>query len=141
MPNETVHVLLIEDDEVDVEVLQRGFLRHQFTNPILVAPDGIVALEMLRRRGVPRPNMVLVDMNMPRMDGIEFLQAIRKDDDLRDLVIFVLTTSDNERDKVAAYDHNVAGYLVKSKMGEGFDHLMALLGCYFRYVELPPRRN
>lgn len=141
MVNETVHILLVEDDEVDAEAVKRGFQKQRIANPILVAPNGLVALEMLRSGQVPRPNMILLDINMPRMNGIEFLQAIRKDDDLRNLVVFMLTTSDDDRDKLAAYDQNIAGYLVKSKVGDGFANMVEMLDCYWRYVELPPEKR
>lgn len=141
MSNETVHVLLVEDDEVDAEAVKRGFQKHRIANPILVAPNGLIALEMLRSGQVPRPYLILLDINMPRMNGIEFLQAIRGDDDLRDSVIFILSTSDDERDKIATYNQNIAGYLVKSKVGEGFVNLVEMLDCYWRYVELPPEKR
>lgn len=141
METKTVNVLLVEDDEVDAEAVLRAFKKNRICNPVTVVKNGLEALEVLRNGKCSRPNLVLLDLNMPRMNGIEFLEAVRHDDDLRDLIIFVLTTSDAERDKCAAYDQNVAGYLVKSKVGEDFLHLIEMLGVYWRYVEFPPEKR
>lgn len=140
MNNPTVNVLLVEDDEIDAEAVERAFRKHRIANPIIVAQDGLAALELLRTGQVPRPNLILLDLNMPRMNGIEFLQTVRQDKDLHDLVVFVLTTSDDDRDKWEAYDQNIAGYLVKSKVGDGFVNLVEMLDCYWRYVEFPPEK-
>jgi len=140
MNSRMVHILLVEDDDVDAEAVQRAFNKHKIANPIVIAKNGVEALEVLQNGGVPRPNIILLDLNMPRMNGIEFLVAIREDPKLQDLVVFVLTTSDEDRDKCAAYNQNVAGYLVKSKVGDGFINLVEMLDCYWRYVELPPKK-
>lgn len=141
MSNPAVHILLVEDDEIDAEAVQRAFRKHRIANPITVAANGLIALEILRSGKIPRPNLILLDINMPRMNGIQFLQTIRQDENLRDLVVFVLTTSDDDRDKVATYDQNIAGYLVKSKVGDGFVNLVEMLDCYWRYVEFPPAKR
>jgi DNA-binding NarL/FixJ family response regulator len=88
---------------------------------------------------LPRPHLVLLDINMPRMNGIEFLQALREDADLHDTVVFVLTTSKSDEDKVAAYQANPAGYVLKSDVGAGFVGLVTLLDHYWRIVEFPPK--
>lgn len=90
---------------------------------------------------MPRPNLILLDLNMPRMGGIEFLEELRTDPNLKDSVVFVLTTSDAEADRLAAYDHFVAGYMVKSKIGENFFQLADMLEGYWRIVELPETRD
>ena len=81
--------------------------------------------------------MVLTDINMPRMDGIELLEEIRKDDKLKPSVVFVLTTSQREEDKVRAYQFNVAGYLIKSHVGEDFMKMVDMLDRYWKIVEFP----
>jgi len=88
-----------------------------------------------------RPYMILLDLKMPRMDGIAFLKELRADPKLSDSVVFVLTTSNADQDKVAAYDANVAGYMLKSKVGEQFVHLLDLLDPFWRLVEFPPDRK
>ena len=140
----TVTILVVDDDDVDVESLQRAFSRRRIANPIEVAHDGEEALQWLRARaGQPSagPVMVLLDLNMPRMNGIEFLQHLRNDDALKRTVVFVLTTSSDDRDKLAAYNNHVAGYLLKRNVGADFVDLMGLLGNYWRYVEFPPQRS
>ena len=138
----TVQILLVEDDEIDAEAVRRAFHRLRIANPIHEARNGLEALARLRGTdGAPpleRPYLVLLDLNMPRMNGIEFLHAIRSDPELAHSIVFVLTTSDDDRDKLRAYDKNVAGYLVKSKVGEDFTNLVSLIDHFWRYVEFPP---
>ena len=136
----TVTVLLVEDNVVDREGVRRAFARHRIANPIRDAGNGIEALEILRGTNtepLARPYLILLDMNMPRMNGVEFLRHLRADEKLRDSVVFILTTSKSEEDKIAAYDLNVAGYIVKNDVGAGFMRLLELLDCYWRIVELP----
>ncbi|MBX3275845.1 MAG: response regulator [Sandaracinaceae bacterium] len=138
----TVQVLLVEDNDVDREAVRRAFRQHRIANPIVAARDGIEALGLLRgerQPKLPRPYIVLLDLNMPRMDGIELLRAIRADRAMHDSVVFVLTTSKADEDKMAAYDLNVAGYICKSDVGTGFIRLVELLDRYWRLVELPGR--
>lgn len=141
MNDSTVQVLLVEDNEVDVEGVRRAFRSQKIANPVLVARDGVEALAMLKRGEVRRPFLVLLDLNLPRMGGIELLQKIRKDPELHDSIVFVLTTSASDEDKVASYQLNVAGYIVKSDVGQGFMRLIELLDHYWRVVEFPPRRD
>ena len=136
-----VTLLLVEDDLVDAEAIQRAFRQHRIANPFVVVRDGVEALAALRGESgveVPPPYLVLLDINMPRMNGIEFLEAVRADPALQRTVVFVLTTSDREEDKVAAYDRHVAGYILKSRAGEDFLEVIRLLRVYWRLVEFPP---
>jgi CheY-like chemotaxis protein len=137
-----VTLLLVEDDLVDAEAIQRAFRQQRIANPFVVVPDGVAALAALRGEPgapeVPHPYVVLLDLNMPRMNGIEFLEALRADPALARTVVFVLTTSDREEDKVAAYDHHVAGYILKSRAGEDFLEVIKLLRVYWRLIEFPP---
>ncbi len=137
MRKETVQVLLVEDNEVDVEAVRRAFDQHRISNPLLVARDGYAALEALRTGHVRRPYVILLDLNLPRMGGLELLEKLRSDPELSDSVVFVLTTSKRDEDKVASYHHHIAGYIVKGDVGAGFMDLMNLLGAYWRVVELP----
>lgn len=144
MEGETVNVLLVEDDEIDATGIKRAFRKQRIANPVFIAENGIEALEVLRgengREKISRPYLILLDLNMPRMNGLEFLETVRGDQDLADSVIFVLTTSDDDLDKVAAYEQQVAGYIVKSNAGVDFCNLVALLDGYWRYVEFPPEK-
>ena len=134
----TLNILLVEDDQVDVMNVTRAFGKNKIANPLFVAADGIEALEMLRSGAVPREQrLILLDLNMPRMSGIEFLRELRADPELHGTPVVVLTTSDDERDKVNAYDLNVAGYLLKPVAFINFVELMAALNKYWTLVELP----
>jgi CheY-like chemotaxis protein len=142
----TVHILVVDDNTVDQEAVIRALKKQRIANPVVVARDGIEALEILEgsvdaegveRPPLPRPNLVLLDLNMPRMNGIEFLEVLRKHPKLRDTIVFVLTTSRTDEDRVGAYAFNVAGYVVKSDVGEGFVRLLTLLDTYWRIVEFP----
>jgi DNA-binding NarL/FixJ family response regulator len=85
----------------------------------------------------PSPYLLLVDLNMPRMNGIQLVKALRADEELRHTIAFILTTSKREDDKVAAYDLNVAGYIVKETAGQEFLNLVNLVDSYWRIVEMP----
>ncbi len=141
MDLQTVNILVVDDDDVDAEGLERALKTAKILNPIYRARDGIEALDMLRgangHEPIPHPRLVLLDLNMPRMNGIELLKNVRKDKDLHHLVVFMLTTSQAEKDKLAAYDHHVAGYVAKSKAGDDFHKLIEMLDHYWRIVELP----
>ncbi len=136
-----VTVLLVEDDEVDVQAVQRAFIKSKIANPIVVAKNGLEALQILRGEGqrqkLEHPYLVMLDLNMPLMNGLEFLEEIRSDSELQSSIIFVLTTSNAEEDRVAAYDKHVAGYILKSNAGEGFVNMVNLLDHYWKVVELP----
>jgi CheY-like chemotaxis protein len=136
--NEQLNILLVEDDEVDVMTVKRAFRQNHIMNPLFVAHDGVDALEKLRGGEVPKGRrIVLLDLNMPRMNGIEFLQEVRKDPELVSTPVIVLTTSNDDEDKVKAYNLNVAGYLVKPVTFANFCELMVALNKYWSLVELP----
>ena len=84
-----------------------------------------------------RPFLIITDINMPRMNGIEFLRNVRASKDHRDSIVFVLTTSNDEQDKIDAYNMNVAGYMLKSDMGTSFTRAIALVENYWKIVEFP----
>ena len=137
----TVNLLLVDDDEVDVQGLKRAFTKSRIANPITVARDGVEALEVLRgengKTRLPKPHLILLDLNMPRMNGIEFLEAIRNDEDLKTAVVFMVTTSKAEEDKARAYGHNVAGYIVKQDPAKTFMQAVSMLEHYWTVVEFP----
>jgi CheY-like chemotaxis protein len=130
-----VTILLVEDDEVDVKALKWAFEKLKVANPLVIARDGVEALETLRE--LPRPYLIITDINMPRMNGIELLRKIRESEDYRDSIVFVLTTSNDEQDKIDAYDLNVAGYMLKTDMGTSFTRAIALIDNYWKVVEFP----
>ncbi len=136
-----VNILLVEDDRVDAKAFLRAIKSVGFDNPVTVVRDGVEAWELLKGKGenekFPRPNIVVLDVNMPRMTGIELLRKIRKDEELNDLVVFMLTTSDDQQDITGAYELNVAGYMLKSELGQTFIKAVELLNQYWQVVELP----
>lgn len=136
-----VNLLLVDDDEVDVQGLKRAFAKNRIGNPITVARDGIEALEYLRgengKTKLPKPNLIILDLNMPRMNGLEFLETIRADNEFKSSVVFMITTSKDEEDKTRAYGHNVAGYIVKQDPAKTFLEAVSLLEHYWKVVEFP----
>ena len=133
-----LNILLVEDDEVDVLNVRRAFQKNHITNPLFVASNGLDALEQLRGHMIPRDRrIVLLDLNMPKMNGIEFLQELRRDPELKVTPVVVLTTSNDERDRIEAYNLNVAGYLLKPVTFSNFCEVMTTLNKYWALVELP----
>ncbi len=138
MVEKALNILLVEDDQVDVMNVKRAFDRNRIANPLYVAGDGIEALRMLRSGEVPSERrIILLDLNMPKMSGIEFLRELRSDPALQLTPVVVLTTSNDERDKIEAYNLNVAGYLLKPVTFINFVEVMAALNKYWTLVELP----
>lgn len=132
------NIVLVDDDEVDVMNVRRAFSRGHITNPLWVAGDGLEALALLRGREVPPTRrLILLDINMPRMNGIEFLRALRADPVLQPTPVVMLTTSNDDRDRIEAYRLNVAGYLLKPVTFAAFTEIMTALDRYFSLVELP----
>ncbi|MGI4952244.1 MAG: response regulator [Janthinobacterium lividum] len=136
-----VTILLVEDDKVDVMAIRRSFLRLKIANPIIEAQDGIEALARLRGTDgydpIDRPCLILLDLNMPRMGGLEFLAELRSDPVLQRSIVFVLTTSRAEEDRLHAYDKNVSGYVLKYRPGETFLDAISMLESYWRVIEFP----
>lgn len=139
--NKEATILLVDDDEVDILATKRAFRQKKIANHIAVAHDGIEALEILRgengKEKLEKPFLILLDLNMPRMTGFEFLDVIREDPHLKDSIVFVLTTSNNDEDRCQAYDRNIAGYILKSNVGDNFIHAVSMLKLYWRVVEMP----
>ncbi len=140
-PSKLLHILLVDDDEVDVMNVQRAFKKNNILNPLYIATNGLEALALLRgEAGQTIPSarrLILLDLNMPKMNGLEFLRAVREDPALRPLTVIVLTTSDDDRDKVEAYNLNVAGYILKPVTFGAFVEAMATLNKYWALNELP----
>jgi len=138
MNGEPVLVMLVEDNRDHAELVIRTLTEHRIKNEIRHFEDGEIALDYLFRRGAyappamcPRPHVILLDLRLPRMDGIQVLQAIKAADDLRQIPVVILTTSEAEKDVVRAYQHHVNSYLVKPVGYEQFVALMQDLGFYW----------
>lgn len=142
MIDNNTSILLVEDDEVDVMNVQRAFKKNHIKNTVHVAGNGLQALAMLRgadgeEKLHPVPKIILLDINMPKMNGLEFLKELRSDTDLRAISVFVLTTSDEEKDRMAAYDMNVAGYILKPVEPGKFMEAVKILDVFWSLIELP----
>ncbi len=112
--NDPITILLVEDDEVDIINVKRAFKKNEIENQLLVANNGIEALTLLHSLSEKKlPQVILLDINMPMMNGIEFLCELRKDEQLKHISVFVMTTSNEDSDKIEAYGYNVAGYILK----------------------------
>jgi CheY-like chemotaxis protein len=133
-----VQFLIVDDDEVDVRTIQRAFEKNRVSNPMTVASDGQEALEHLRSGRIPLSSLVvLLDINMPRMGGLELLRTMRQDPALASVIVVLLTISADEQDVLEAYKLNAAGYLHKPVQFEDFVVIMGTLHKYWSIVEIP----
>lgn len=130
-------ILLVEDDRVDVMTVTRALKEINVTNPISVVGNGEEALEYLRNPENEKPGIILLDINMPRMNGIEFLQIAKGDDRLRRIPVVVLTTSKEEQDKLDSFSLGVAGYMIKPVDYLQFVEVMRTIKVYWTLSELP----
>ena len=142
MEEKLVNILLVEDDGVDVINVQRAFKKNNIQNPLSIAKNGLEALYMLRGENgfskiYPQPQVILLDLNMPQMNGLEFLKELRQDPVLRTISVFVMTTSNDERDRMDTYNLNVAGYILKPVSFEKFVTAVSILDSYWKLCEQP----
>jgi len=141
MEENLIHILLVEDDLVDQMNVKRAFTKNNIHNPLVIANNGQEALDMLKGNGCQRlnpiPKIILLDINMPKMNGIEFLTHLRKDEELKSTTVFIMTTSNEDCDRFNAYNLNVAGYILKPLNFEKFVSAVATLNNYWKLIELP----
>lgn len=134
MLDDNAVILLVEDDRVDIMTVKRALQRNDVTNPIYVARTGVEALGMLRGDGFPKiepaPSLILLDLNLPKMGGIEFLRELRADPGLQSLPVIVLTSSNEPHDRTAAFEHDVEDYIVKPHSFDEFTKAMATILAY-----------
>jgi CheY-like chemotaxis protein len=133
-----LQILLVEDDDDHAEIVARGLATNRVLNQIPRVADGEAALDYVFRRAryadpalSPRPNVILLDLRLPRVDGLEVLRTIKESPELRSIPVVVLTTSEAERDVTAAYDHHANSYLVKPVEFGKFTEMMNTLGFYW----------
>lgn len=141
---DNVPILLVEDDLVDVKTVQRAFKENRIVNPLYTAGNGQMAMEFLRRQGSfaspessPRPGIILLDLNMPVMNGIEFLKEVKSDDELKSIPVVVLTTSKEENDRMSSYNLGIAGYIVKPVEFDKFVEAIKTIQMYWSLCQLP----
>jgi CheY-like chemotaxis protein len=140
-----VEILLVEDNPSDVILTQIALRQCKIANNLQVAADGEAALQLLRGQGKhadsPRPDLILLDLNLPRMDGRELLAAIKDDENLRTIPVVVLTTSEAERDVVQSYTLHANAYITKPIDMDQFVRIVrAIDEFWFDIVRLPARR-
>lgn len=142
-----IPILVVEDDLIDVKHIRRSFCQNQASNPLYFVENGEEALAFLRHespydapQAAPRPGVILLDLNMPRMSGLEFLQAYKSDPKLNSIPGVVLTTSDQELDRTRSYQLGAAGYIVKPVEYEGFVDAMKRFDLYWSLCEVPHER-
>jgi two-component system response regulator len=139
--NEVREILLVEDNPNDVELTLHAFDKHHLANRIHVARDGQEALEYLFGADRPVPKLILLDLKLPKVDGIEVLRRIRDDPATRHTLVVVLTSSNEERDLVETYDLGVNSYIVKPIDFAAFVETARLIGLYWLLVNEPPPRG
>lgn len=137
-------ILLVEDDMLDVKSVRRAFEQNRISNPLHAVGNGQEALDYLERRGrfappadAPRPSLILLDINMPVMNGLEFLETYKRNDAFRHIPAVMLTTSEEESDRVRSYRVGVAGYIVKPNRFEDFRKAMERFDRYWQMCKLP----
>ncbi len=130
-------ILLVEDDRVDVMTVKRALKELKITNPLYVKSNGEEALNYLRNKDNQQPAIILLDLNMPRMNGIEFLEVVKQDNHLKKIPVIVLTTSKEEQDRVKSFNLSVAGYMLKPVDYTQFVEVIRTIHLYWMLSELP----
>ena len=146
MPHEPFVVLMAEDDEHDILATRRAWKKHHISNPLYIVNDGEECLDFLHRRGkygepgtAPRPGILLLDIRMPKMDGLAVLKQIRQDGQLRRLPVVILTTSRAEEDRLRSYDLGANAYIVKPVGFNNFSDAVRTINLFWQLVDLPQR--
>ena len=132
--NETI--LLVEDDAVDAMTVKRALRDINVTNRLVLKGNGEEALEYLRQEGTEHPCIIILDLNMPKMNGLEFLRAAKADERLRRIPVVVLTTSKGEKDRFESFDLSVAGYMLKPVEYPQFVEVVKNINLYWTLSEL-----
>ncbi len=137
-----VEILLIEDNPVDVRMTQEAFKDYRVANNLHVVTDGEAGMDFIRRRGeyanAPRPDLILLDLNLPKKDGREILDEIKSDDHLRAIPVIVLTTSDLDEDMMGSYCHQANAFITKPIEFDDFVNMMRTTGDFWlTFVRLP----
>jgi len=131
-------ILLVEDDSIDAMTVERALRDLRVVNPLIHKINGEEALEYLRGEGKGKPCVILLDLNMPKMNGIEFLKVAKADEKLKSIPVIVLTTSQEQQDKVESFKLSVAGYMLKNVDYKKFVETIRTIDLYWTLSELPP---
>jgi CheY-like chemotaxis protein len=130
-------ILLVEDDKVDVMTIKRALKDIHVTNRLDIVDNGAEALSFLRNYKNEKPCIILLDLNMPKMNGIEFLRVAKQDEALRRIPVVVLTTSEEEQDRVNSFDLGIAGYMIKPVDYQKFVEVVRAIDLYWTLSKLP----
>jgi CheY-like chemotaxis protein len=130
-------ILLVEDDNVDVMTVKRALKDLKIYNPLVSTANGEEALEYLQNNGNKKPCIILLDLNMPKMNGIEFLKIAKADDTLKKIPVIVLTTSSQQQDIIESFKLSIAGYIVKSVDYAEFTEAISTINLYWSLSKLP----
>ena len=130
-------ILLVEDDQIDVMTVKRALKEINITNKLNITNNGEEALAFLRDSENEKPGIILLDLNMPKMNGIEFLEIAKQDYNLKKIPVVVLTTSKEDQDKVDSYNLGVAGYMIKPVDYLQFVEVVKTIDLYWTLSELP----
>jgi CheY-like chemotaxis protein len=131
-------ILLVEDDQIDVMTVRRALKDLKVSNQLEVRQNGEDALVYLKNQNQARPCLILLDLRMPRMNGLEFLEEIKKDQNLRTLPVVVMTSSEEEQDILQSYQHGIAGYIVKPVDYQSFVEALRTVDLYWTLSKIPP---
>jgi len=135
--NKSDSILLVEDDHIDILAVKRALKEIEATNPLSVVNNGEEALDFLRNKSNEKPAIVLLDLNMPKMNGIEFLRVVKQDCELKSIPVVVLTTSREEQDRIDSFSLSVAGYMVKPISYVQFAEVLKTIHGYWMLSEVP----
>jgi CheY-like chemotaxis protein len=140
MSEEAVNILLVEDDYLDIMNVERELKKINVTQDILVARNGKEALNMLQGIDAPKitpaPSVILLDINMPKMNGLEFLAELRREPEFSHIPVFIMTTSNEDTDRIAAQKLNVSGYIVKPLSFDSFENSHSSLDSFSLFLDL-----
>lgn len=137
MAHKLTTILVVEDDDIDYKLILRSFEKRKIANVVVRAIDGVDALEKIESGEIKKPFIILLDLNMPRMNGQEFLREIRKHPKYSDTVVFLVTTSDDDEDIRQGFSQHVAGYFLKDNVGDSLDQVVDVINGYWQIVVLP----
>jgi CheY-like chemotaxis protein len=135
--NDKQKILLVEDDKIDIRSVQRSFKELRVTNPLIITNNGEEALEYLEKNRAKLPGLILLDLRMPRMDGIEFLNVIKKKDKLKMIPVVILTTSKEDEDKIDSFNLGISGYMMKPVNYKDFVEVIRTIRLYWTLSESP----
>ncbi len=133
----TTSLLIVEDDDVDYKLLMRSFAQRKIANVTVRAKDGLDAWEKIKSGEIQKPFIVLLDLNMPRMNGKELLTEIRNDPEHTNTVVFLMTTSTDKNDIKESFSKHAAGYFLKDNVQGSIDKMVEVIDGYWQIVVLP----